>query len=290
MALSRVLAAAAAAVAVAGGGIATAAPAAPLGASAELRPAATLFGDPVSASVIVVLDRATVDARSVRVEPSFAPYAPTGPPKVTRRTSGARETLRYSYVLMCVDSGCLPGKHPLVVRFPPAAVSATSGRRTLNVRAVLPHLTVSSRLPAGATASASPHFRAPATVPAVRYSVSPTALSDLLVAATALLGAAGAALLARELARLSRDRRRRAAARRTPLEIALAYARQAARRPAAADRRKALGFLAEALDGRGDDALASSADAAAWAERPPDGARVLALADEVEAAVQEGRA
>lgn len=289
MALSRLLLPAVAAAVIAGGDVANAAPSEPLSATVELHPAVVRFGDPVNASVTVVLDPDLVDVRTVRVEPSVAPYAPAGPPKVTSSTSGATEKLRYSYVLMCVDSGCLPGKKPRVLAFPSTVVSATSGTKTLTARAAMPRLTVSSRLPAGATASASPRFLAPTTLPPARYAVSPTLLSDLLVAATALLGVAGLALLARELVRLSRYRRRRAAVLRTPLEIALAYVRQAARRPAAADRRKALGLLARTLDDRGDDVLASSVDAAAWGERPPDSERVLAFADEVEAADRDRR-
>lgn len=289
MALSRILAAIAVVAAAGSAGIAHASPGAPLTAAATARSGHVRFGDPVSVSVTVVVDRTAVDARTVRVEPSFAPYVPTGPPHVTRSASGSSETLRYSYVLSCVDDGCLPGKKPLVVTFPPALVRATSGTRTVTAHAAMPRITVSSRLPAGATASVSPRFLAPRSVPPVRYAVSPLLLSDLLVAATALLGVAGLALLARELVRLSRDRRRRAAARRTPLEVALAYARQAALRPAP-DRRKAVGFLAETLDDRGDEGLASSADALAWAERPPDSERVLALAEEVETAVREAGA
>lgn len=282
MALKRFVAVAVAAIFALGAGTAQAAP---LAARASFRPATVLFGDPVRAIVTVTLDSSAVDAGGVHVEPSFTPYSPTGPPTVKRTESGPSETLEYSYRLMCVDDGCLPGKKPLVLRFPPVVVTA----KGLMVRAALPALTVSSRLGPGATASASPRFRAPETVPPVQYSVSPGLLSWLLVAAATMLGVAALLVLGLGGVRLAAQRRRRALLRRTPLEVALAYVRQAAPRPAS-DRRKALGLLAGTLDARGDDALAAEANEAAWEEQPPGSERALALADEVEAAMHEGSA
>jgi hypothetical protein len=260
------------------GGGAAAVPSTPLAATAGLEPAQVFFGDPVDATVTVVLDRTDVKSSTVRVEPSFAPYAPSGTPAVTRTVSGSFETLRYAYTLVCVNDGCLPGTTPRNVQFPPAAVRA--GTRTAH--ASWPELVVSSRLGRDATASGTPTFVAPTALPAVRFAVAPGALADALTAAAGLLAAVAMILLAREASRYRERRRRGEAARRTPLEVALAFAREAAHRPVAADRRKALGLLAEVLDERGDATLAASADAAAWGESPPDGERLLSFADEVE--------
>jgi hypothetical protein len=181
-----------------------------------------------------------------------------------------------------VNEGCLPGSAPRTVRFPPAKVRAAAGTRVTTARAAWPKLVVSSRLDTAATASGTPRFVGPSGLPRAKYAVAPRALADALTVAAALLAAAAMLLLAREAARYRDRRRHGAAARRTPLEVALAYAREAAGRPVAADRRKALGFLAEVLDERGDSSLAASADAVAWAEEPPGGRQVLALADEIE--------
>jgi hypothetical protein len=110
-------------------------------------------------------------------------------------------------------------------------------------------------------------------------------LADALTTAAALLAAAAMLVLSRGLLRSLR--RRRAAPPRTPLEIAIAYVRQAARRPVAADRRKALGYLAEILDESGDASRAASTDAIAWSEETPQAERALALADEVESETRD---
>lgn len=266
-----------------GGGGTGSAPVGPLAATAALEPAQVFFGDPVGATVTVTLDRAAIAASSVRVEPSFAPYAPTRSPRVTRTSSGRSETLRFAYTLVCVDDGCLPGTTPRSVRFPPAAVRALDGAHVVTTRATWTVLAVSSRLDKAAIASGTPRFVGPSGLPAVTYAIAPGALTDALTAVAALLAVAAMLVIVREFARYRTRRHQGVAARRTPLEIALAYAREAASRPSAVDRRKALGFLSGILDERGDSTLAASADAVAWAEEPPDGPQVLALADEVEA-------
>ncbi|HEY4411747.1 MAG TPA: hypothetical protein VGN06_02005 [Gaiellaceae bacterium] len=266
-----------------GGGGNGSAPATPLAATAALEPAEVFFGDPVAATVAVTLERGAIDASSVRVEPSFAPYAPTGSPRVTRTSSGRSETLSFAYTLLCVDDGCLPGTRPRSIRFPPATVRALAGAHAVTTRATWSPLAVSSRLDKAALASATPKFVGPSGLPAVKFTIAPGPLTEALTAIAGLLAAVAMLLIVRELARYRTRRRQGAAARRTPLEIALAYAREAAGRPSAADRRKALGFLSEVLDERGDASLAASADAVAWAEEPPEGPQVLALADEVEA-------
>ncbi len=256
---------------------------APLAATAVLEPAEVFFGDPVAATVTVTLDRAAIAASSVRVEPSFAPYAPTGSPRVTRMSSGGSETLSFAYTLVCADDGCLPGTTPRSIRFPPATVRALAGDHAVTTRAKWTPLAVSSRLDKAAVAGATPRFVGPSGLPAAKYAIAPGPLTDALTTIAGLLAAVAMLLIVRELGRYRTRRRQGAAARRTSLEIALAYAREAAGRPSAVDRRKALGFLSGVLDERGDSSLAASTDAIAWAEDPPEGPQVLALADEIEA-------
>jgi hypothetical protein len=60
------------------------------------------------------------------------------------------------------------------------------------------------------------------------------------------------------------------------------YAREAAGRESPADRRKALGLLAETLADEGEPELAASAEDVAWAETPPSPADTLSVVEEVE--------
>ena len=119
-------------------------------------------------------------------------------------------------------------------------------------------------------------------MPPPSYSVSPGTLAEALTVAAGLLALGALALLGFELVRLVERRRRRALVVLTPLEAALAYTREAARRPDAADRRKALALLAETLDSEGAPTLADTAGDVAWSEDPPSPDRALELADEVE--------
>jgi len=73
----------------------------------------------------------------------------------------------------------------------------------------------------------------------------------------------------------------------TPLARALALTRQAARSPDAADRREALGLLAETLASEGALPLADVTGSVAWSQEPPSSARALELAEQAETAGTE---
>lgn len=268
-----------------GGASPSAAPASPVTVRATLAPAQILFGDQLHATVAVAFDRAAVSPSSVRVEPGFAPYAPRGLPSVMRTTSGRVETLRYDYTLECTSEACLPGRTPLAVQFPPVVVTASGHGRTRETRAAWPKLLVSSRIPPGAAGAATPRFAGPDVLPPVRYAVPPGALADALTALAALFAVAAVAILLREGLRFAEVRRRTAALNRTPLQVALQRAREAAGRPEPGDRRKALGHLAQVLAGRGETAIAAAADEAAWTSVPPDRERMLSIVDDVESKV-----
>ncbi|HEV2590644.1 MAG TPA: hypothetical protein VGU02_02005 [Gaiellaceae bacterium] len=264
------------------GATSSGAPATPLAARATLAPAQVLFGDQVRATITVAFDRSAVNSSSVQVEPSFAPYAPQGSPAVTRTRSGRTETLHYEYMLECTSEACLPGGKPLVVQFPPVVVTAASRGRMHNVHAAWPQLLVSSRIRSG---TGKLVFAGPGGVPRARFDVSPGALTGLLLVLAGILSAAAVAILVREGFRLAATRRHDAEARRTPLEIALERVREAAGRPESADRRKALGHLAQVLARRGDAAIAGTVDEAAWRPAAPDDARMFSIAEEVESSV-----
>jgi hypothetical protein len=255
----------------------------PFAVGTTLTPTSVFFGDPVVAEVAVNVDKRKFSPDSVSVAPGFTPYSETRPPVVHRSIAGHEETIRYLYTLQCVAEGCLPTKPtPKVVQFPPVLVTATStsGATAVKVSAPWPPLPVSSRLSAHDLAVSSPKFRRASSPPAPRFGVSPV-VADLLTVAGVLLGAAAIVLIGLEAIALLKRRRRRALAQRTELELALAYAREAAERPDPADRRKALGQLSRVLAHTGDEALADETGDVAWAEEAPSRERTLELADEV---------
>ena len=257
------------------------APARPLVVRTRLLPSAAFFGDQVVAQVVVDLDARVVEPGSVRVEPSFAPYVESASPVVDDSRAGARETIVYSYTLQCVSDGCLPTGARRTIRLPAAVVTARDGGRKLSVTAAMPAASVASRLSTASLQSATPQFLHSSPLPPPRYGASPRGLALALTVVAGLLGLGAVALLGIELARLAR-RRREALERPTPLGSALAFVRDAARRPDAADRRKALELLAETLAGEGSPSLAETAERVAWAEPPPSAERTLELADQVE--------
>jgi hypothetical protein len=167
-------------------------------------------------------------------------------------------------------------------------VTGVSGTQRLRVTAKWPPMYVTSRL-TPAEVSSGQHFRRPSTLLPPSYSVVPATLEAVLVAAALVLGAGGLTLLVLELRRVASRRRARQAGIQGRA-LALAYARESAGREDAADRRKALGLLAETLAAEGEGELAASAGDVAWAEPPPSPDETLRLVEEVERAAPEEEA
>jgi hypothetical protein len=238
----------------------------------SLTPRPAFFGDRLVAEVDVLVD----PAASVRVEPVFTPFVARSAPAVTRARAGRLERRRYRYALECLTDACLPIARPRSVQLPPVHVTASIGGTTT---AVWPSALIASRLEPADVAARKPPFRSPATPPPPAYRTDPGRLADWLTAGAGVLAAAGLALLALEGRRLVLRARRRRLASLGPLEAALLYTREAARRPDPRDRRKALGLLAETV---GDEDLAGAAERLAWGEAPPSPERTLSLADDVE--------
>ena len=247
----------------------------------SLQPRPAFFGDVLVAEV----DVSAGSASRIDVVPSFAPYAETGAPAVSRGRDGGLETVRYRYRIQCVSDNCLPVDKPFQLRLAPVVVTARAGGRTLTAKAAWPPTFVASRLASSDLAQA--RFRRPTTLPAPEYAVSPAVLADVLAALAGALALAAVALLSREVLRAF-ERRRRAVPL-TPLESALAYTRASARRPEAADRRKALGLLSRTLNGEGASALAAQAGGVAWSDTAPTPEQALELAAEAETARRDGR-
>jgi hypothetical protein len=259
----------------------------PISVHTTLLPRTAHFGDPVVAQVTVDVDSGVVDPNSVRVVPGFVPFVESAPPVVSRTKVGRDVTYRYRYSIQCVSDGCLPAGQSRVVALPDVLVKAQAGQRSLTAAASWPAATVASGLSASDLRAGTPRFRHSASLPPPLYALPPGGFALSLLAIGALLGATAAILLGIELVALRRRRRVRAASR-TPLETALAFVRDAARRRGADDRRKALELLAETLEVEGNPSLAGAAWQAAWAEQPPSPERALEVAEDVEALV--GRA
>jgi hypothetical protein len=255
-------------------------PAEPLSVQTAIAPNPAFFGDPVEAQVTVGYDPKTIPRSSISVDTSFAPYVETAPPTISRARAGGTAAVVYGYRLQCLTDDCLPLGKARSIRFPAAVVTATSGGRAVKATDRWRPLVVTSRLTPGDLSSA--HFRSPARLAAPSYAVSPGALSGVLVAVAIVLGLAVCTLLILELLRLAERRRARAAGHQGRRALALAYARDAVGRDDDADRRKALGLLAETLSDEGEPTLAASVVDVAWSETPPSPDRTLMLVDEVE--------
>ena len=244
---------------------------APLRVVASLDPGAVLYGDPVTAEVEVDYEPQTVEPASIRVQPSFIPYVVSSAPVVQHVRAGV---VRFRYSLLCVTDGCLPTKGPRLLQLERVTVTGLAGTRTVTAAASWPTLRISSRL-AASDVSGGVRFRNPATPPSPEYRVAPGPLSAGLIAAAALCVLVGTALAGRELARLfPRSRTRRL----SPLELAIAYVRDSARR-SDSDRRRALELLAEAVGNQGEPAAAAAAAETAWSKPPPTPAGATELAD-----------
>ncbi|HVW89920.1 MAG TPA: hypothetical protein VHC01_10675 [Gaiellaceae bacterium] len=252
-------------------------PAQPIAVRTSLVPRAAFFGDPVAATVTVSLDSRRVRPDSVRLQAGFGPYVQLRPPTTTRTGLGRTLTITYAYALQCVSDGCLPDTPAgRTVRFPDAtAVARRRDGGTIRATAVWKPLAVAPRVPASAL-QGTPSFRRAAAPPPAPFGL-PAVAADILAAAAGLLMLAACALIGLEL-RAAFARRRAARRPPTPLELAVAYAREAAGR-GPDDRRRALGLLGRTLRTRGRE-LASKVDDAAWSEDAPSPDHTLALADE----------
>jgi hypothetical protein len=260
---------------------------------ADVLPHELHFGDPLTAQVDVLLDRAFVNPDSVQVEENFAPFRVRGEPRRERRDLGETTHLRYTYALECLRGGpCLPGPDGTTFELPEVRVSyvvTDIGDRTTTRVPVAP-LAGSSRLLA--TNLNEPAFRAdPREVPPPTYRTSPT------LVAVAALGLAGllvlcALFLLVPLVPIGFVQRRlaaRRARRRTNLERALAHLRATAPGGTSSEVRPALERVASELGRTESDGLAGRTRRLAWSERPPDEDEIDGLAGDVDRVIEDSR-
>ena len=187
-----------------GGGSEVVAPREPVEGGTLLSTAGTLFGDPMRASIQVVVDRDRVDPAGVGFRTNFAPFAMTANPRVARKDAGRLTRLVYSANIICVTNLCLSkdAPKPVQMQFPPAQVFYTtkSGRRhTLRLPWVATSVgprTNENDLN-GSDPFLQPRWRANADPFPVTYATSPHTLRTILFVASGLLLALGLFALVR---------------------------------------------------------------------------------------------
>ncbi len=258
-------------------------PASPLSVRASFSPAAVQFGDPVTAKVVVLLDRDAVDPGSLHLVDSLAPLTPLGTTRVTMTTRGRLVVVSYESPVACLSDRCVADKGAQRLELP--AVAADAKRRGgggLHAAAAWPTLQIGGRVTAADVARAKPPFQADTTPPAPDYRLSASTLALLLDLLAVMAAVAGIALATWEV--LRRLRRSGPVPADGALARALRLAREAEARPAP-DRRRAVGLVARILGDR-DRGLATAASDLAWSRPKPDGTAVAELVHEVERSVE----
>jgi hypothetical protein len=243
------------------------------------------FGDTVTATLEVTVDRSRVDPDSIRVNTDFTPWEPTGPPRVVRRDGKSTTYLETRYTLRCLESFCTTQDTEAVQGFRAARITyaalddAPGGAGNRTMQAAWPEVLVTARY---APPSASQSTRQPGSewranllsLPAATYRVGPWGLVALLLAAAALFAGAAAWIVLRTRPRRSSGASTAVAvedtgARITALEYALALLEDPASVNGSGDQRRALELVADGLLVHGDRALGRIARALAWSRPVP---------------------
>ena len=254
------------------------APTAPLVVHLALEPAQVEFGDPVTAHVVVLLDRRSVRPATLKLSDAIAPLTVLGEPHTTTTTRGRLTIVSVELPGACLTLPCVTRSADTKVVLPRlvATVSARDGRTLRDVKIWQP-LHVHAGVTAADLAAARPPFRGSTAPPTPSYRIEPSTVAAVLDALAVVLVVGGVALGGYEAMRLAR---RRASADRDELERAIRLARQSESRPGP-DRRRALALLARLLGRRGGS-LAGAASELAWSRPNPEGAALTELVGEIE--------
>jgi hypothetical protein len=252
-------------------------PAAPISASATLSPAVALFGSVVTAELTVSTDPRRVDPRTIGVDATFPPYTPLGRPHRRRTADGRTAVVRFTYRLQCLAAACSHPGGQAAVQLPPAVVTwRPSGRALVS----WPQAAVASRLTSADLAQRSLHYATDSA--GAGYRVDPIVVGWTAIAGAVLLllavGGGGAVRL---------RRRPEPPPVRPPTEVELALQRlDRARERGQAERRAAIGRLAEALEREGFPELTPLARRLAWSSHGPSAAVASELGLLVRAALE----
>jgi hypothetical protein len=241
-----------------------------LHATADVFPRTLLFGDTVTARLVVAIDRRRIAVDRLDVRTRFRPFETIGDVVRTRRDIGHETQLTYTFTLRCDEFRCLPRGGRIPFRFPPARVGA--------IRVPWPVTEVGTRI--NESELTAFRYRAILTpLPTTTYRIAPRTLAAVTLGVAAILLVV-AGLVGLRLAR-------RLQARRTPeldlppVERALLILRWTRD---GEDRRRALELLAEALDEEDRRELARAARKLAWSDAAPTREEADELAQRVEEA------
>lgn len=251
----------------------------PFAIATSIAPLTSAFGDPVTATLRILLDRRQVDPERVRMLTFFRPWSDRT--TVERVDQGNFTSLTYTTRLHCLTLSCTGSdQREITFGFGGRIVFDTGPVQEF----VWPEITVVTRLAprlqpdenTGEVDDWPPPWSAAVALPEPSYRVSPKLLTWLLAGLGGLLvlGSATAGLLLLRRGRLLRERHVPA------LERALELLR-IARTPE--ERRAALEAVAVALEVERDGTLAEPLRALAWSERLPSedaAAELAALAEE----------
>ncbi len=249
-------------------------PAEPVSVVRTLSPREPQFGDPVVATVDVVVDPRRVDPGSVRVTTGFAPYRVAARSRTAHSERGTSVT-RFESRLRCLDVACVPPGAASTVRFEPVRVSYREGSRPRSLTVAWPALHVHSRV--ARADLVHPLLRVPPPQAHADYRLPPQATGYALLALAALLGVGGFALFV--LVGLRRlEPRRRAPAPLDRLLLELGTPNGDSGR-----RRRALEQLARELEPI-DPGLSAESRVLAWGPGDPGPDAVADLAGRAQAA------
>jgi len=263
----------------------------PIAVTGTFEPRAVLFGDTLTATVDVTVDKTVVDPNEVEVKADFGNWKPVAQVRASREDSGDAAYLRTTYVLRCLTRLCVPARDTEEIEFEPAEVSygalVGEGSQRLKVDAEWPMLTVHTR--AGTDTDdrrdvlAAPWRADLLKLPVFSYRISPGMLLALLVAGGIALFVVAGILVYRAIP----DRKPPPEPEPEPvpvatlLEQALAFLEAPATTNGAPERRRALELVADEVESWGDTTLATTARSLAWSEHAPESATTKAFAAEL---------
>jgi hypothetical protein len=250
----------------------------------DITPDAHVFGQPVVATVEALVDATLIDPDSVGMQADFAPYEPVGRRTVERRVSGGTGVVTFRYRLQCLDEGCDTSGNRGVAEFETGRVVYRFRTSSGDAFGTLdwPPFEVASRVSADDVERI--RWRAAETsLPDASYRADPKQLAALLLVLAALLGG-GAFLLARRLWWAPDDSAAAMVAEpsATPLQRAIALARDASLNGDMPRRRRALERVARELGAVNRPELAEEARVLAWSQAGSTEAEVESLARRVE--------
>jgi len=251
-----------------------ASPSAPLIVRATFDPPVAGFGDRVSATITIEIDRRRARAQTLRLSYHLAPLQGIGPPRTIRAMRGGVELVTIAVPVACLSDACLAARGVAQLRLAPAQARVATAAGERSVSAAWPSLAVRDRVRPADVTAAEPPLEADASPLPPTYRASPATLASILDIVAALLGVSALALAAWELELLARRRR----APEKPLVRAIRLARSA-QALAGPERRRALELLARAL-GRGE--LQREATRLAWSEPTPEPAELELLVTAIE--------